>query len=168
VYECLPTYMYLHQVYAYCLWKQKEGIEFSETGVTDHCELPCGCWESNQGLLQEQKVLLTAELSIQVKEAVLWSDHDTTGLRWHLSQTLDSVHILHVDIFSMPLVYRCMPVEIRSVVLLTCLCLSCYLSSLGLVTHVTFGCHGSASHVCLPCAGEHVSQPGLCCHSVIS
>jgi hypothetical protein len=31
-------------------------------GVTDDCEPPCGCWESN---LQEQPVLLTAEPSLQ-------------------------------------------------------------------------------------------------------
>lgn len=29
------------------------------------CELPCECWELNLGVLEEQTVLLTAELSLQ-------------------------------------------------------------------------------------------------------
>ena len=33
--------------------------------ITDGCELPCGCWELNPGPLEEQPVLLTAELSLQ-------------------------------------------------------------------------------------------------------
>jgi hypothetical protein len=37
-----------------------------ETGVTDSCELPCGCWETNPGSLEEQKVLLTDEPSLQL------------------------------------------------------------------------------------------------------
>ena len=37
--------------------------EFPGTGVSDRYELPCGCWELNPGLLQEQPVLLTSEAS---------------------------------------------------------------------------------------------------------
>lgn len=33
--------------------------------VTDSCELPHGCWESNPDPLQEQPVLLTTEPSLQ-------------------------------------------------------------------------------------------------------
>jgi hypothetical protein len=33
--------------------------------ITDGYEPPCGCWELNSGLLQEQLVLLTAEPSPQ-------------------------------------------------------------------------------------------------------
>ena len=29
------------------------------------CELPCGCWELNSGLLEEQSVVLTSEPSLQ-------------------------------------------------------------------------------------------------------
>jgi hypothetical protein len=43
---------YLHV----CLW---EGVRFPETGVNDSRKLPCGCWELNPGLLEEQLVLLT-------------------------------------------------------------------------------------------------------------
>ena len=31
---------------------------------TDSCELPCGCWELNLGLLKEQPGLLTTESSL--------------------------------------------------------------------------------------------------------
>lgn len=37
----------------------REGISFSEMGITDTCELPYGCWEPNLGSLQKQQVLLT-------------------------------------------------------------------------------------------------------------
>jgi hypothetical protein len=33
--------------------------------ITDGCEPPCGCWELNSGLTEEQSVLLTAESSLQ-------------------------------------------------------------------------------------------------------
>jgi hypothetical protein len=39
-----------------------------EEGIRSHyrcCEPPCGCWELNSGLLEEQSVLLTAEPSLQ-------------------------------------------------------------------------------------------------------
>lgn len=38
-----------------------EGIRNPGTGVTDKCELPCGCWEMNPGPLEELPVLLTTE-----------------------------------------------------------------------------------------------------------
>ncbi|CAO2624034.1 hypothetical protein LEMLEM_LOCUS18165, partial [Lemmus lemmus] len=33
--------------------------------ITDGCELPCGFWELNSGLLEEQAMLLTTEPSLQ-------------------------------------------------------------------------------------------------------
>ena len=36
-----------------------------QTPFIDGCELPCGCWELNSGLLEEESVLLTAEPSLQ-------------------------------------------------------------------------------------------------------
>jgi len=38
--------------------------------ITDGCEPPCGCWDLNSGLLQEQSVLLTAEPSLQLQRVV--------------------------------------------------------------------------------------------------
>lgn len=37
----------------------------SLTGVTDHCELPCGCRELNPGPLKERLVRFTGEPSLQ-------------------------------------------------------------------------------------------------------
>jgi hypothetical protein len=45
-----------------------EAIGSSGTGVTDSCELPCGCWDSISGPLEEQQVLLTSEPSLQILE----------------------------------------------------------------------------------------------------
>ena len=36
--------------------------------ITDGCEPPCGCWELNAGLLEEQPVLLSAEPSLQPRK----------------------------------------------------------------------------------------------------
>jgi hypothetical protein len=41
-----------------------------ETGVTDSCELPCRCRESNPGRLEEQPVLLTAEPSLLLQHCI--------------------------------------------------------------------------------------------------
>jgi hypothetical protein len=41
--------------------RPEEGFRFPITGVTDVCELPCGCWESNLGLLGKWPVLSTVE-----------------------------------------------------------------------------------------------------------
>ena len=38
-------------------------VRVSDLGVTDSCELPCGCWALNPGPLKEQSVLLTTEPS---------------------------------------------------------------------------------------------------------
>ena len=45
-----------------CLCK---GVRFPGPDVSDSCELPQGYWELNPGPLQEQLVLLTAELQPQ-------------------------------------------------------------------------------------------------------
>lgn len=58
----LPGCMYLYHVRAWCLCGLEEGTGFPGTGVTGW-ELPCGCWISNPGPLQEQPVLLYTEPS---------------------------------------------------------------------------------------------------------
>ena len=45
-----------------------EDVRYPGTGVTDSCELPCGCWELNPGALEEQPVILATELSLQPLE----------------------------------------------------------------------------------------------------
>jgi hypothetical protein len=51
--------------------KTEESTAFSETGVTDGCELSSTCWELNPGPLQEQQMYLTAMPFIQ--PAILFS-----------------------------------------------------------------------------------------------
>ena len=41
--------------------RPEDCIRYPGTGVTDDCELPCGCQELNSGPVEEQQVLLTAE-----------------------------------------------------------------------------------------------------------
>lgn len=55
----LSAYMYAYHTRAWCPQRPGEGFRFPGIGVTDACELLCGCWETNPGTLQEQKVLLT-------------------------------------------------------------------------------------------------------------
>ena len=40
-----------------------DSVRASETGVSDGCELPCGCLELNSAPLDKQTVLLTTEPS---------------------------------------------------------------------------------------------------------
>ena len=47
-----------------------EGVGSPGTGVTDSCELPCGCWESNPHSLKEQPVLSTAEPPLQAPQTI--------------------------------------------------------------------------------------------------
>jgi hypothetical protein len=54
----LPGYMSVYHMCFCCLQKLEKGTSSSGTGVTDSYELPCGCWELNLGLLEEQMVLV--------------------------------------------------------------------------------------------------------------
>lgn len=42
-----------------------EGVRSPEAGITDIWEFPCGCWELNQGPLEEHLMLSTVEPSLQ-------------------------------------------------------------------------------------------------------
>lgn len=39
--------MFTHHLHVWYLKRPEVGLGFPETGVTDGCELPCGCWELN-------------------------------------------------------------------------------------------------------------------------
>ncbi|ERE84501.1 E3 ubiquitin-protein ligase [Cricetulus griseus] len=65
VYECFDCIVSVQQLYAWYPRKPEKGIGYFGNGVIDSCELPCGCWESNPGPLQEQQVLLTMGPSLQ-------------------------------------------------------------------------------------------------------
>jgi hypothetical protein len=49
----------------WCLWGPEEGIGSPGTGVTDGCELLCGCWNRTWVLCQEQEMLLASEPPLQ-------------------------------------------------------------------------------------------------------
>lgn len=57
-----PACVYVYHVHAWCPWRSEGGIR-SGTGVGDGCKPPHGCWDSNLGLLEDQPVCLTTELS---------------------------------------------------------------------------------------------------------
>jgi hypothetical protein len=59
------SFVYTCTVCSWCLRRPEEDVESPETRVTDSCEMLCECWESNLGLLEEQLMLLNAELSLQ-------------------------------------------------------------------------------------------------------
>lgn len=52
--------MYLRVLHM-CLVLPEEGARFRATSVKDARELPCGYWQSDLGLLQEQPMLLAAD-----------------------------------------------------------------------------------------------------------
>jgi hypothetical protein len=53
----------LFNVHVHCHRLQTHQERASDL-ITDGWEPPCGCWELNSELLEEQSVLLTAELSL--------------------------------------------------------------------------------------------------------
>lgn len=61
----LPARMSVCHAYVWCLWSPEGDVIFPGTGGMNGCELPCRCWELNQGPLEEQKVLLTTKPSLQ-------------------------------------------------------------------------------------------------------
>jgi hypothetical protein len=61
----LNIWVFCLHIHLYITRRPEEGIKYPGTGFTDGCEPPRGCWELNLGLLEDQQVLLTTELSIQ-------------------------------------------------------------------------------------------------------
>jgi hypothetical protein len=63
--------------------------QIPRNGITDSCELPCGCWELDLSPLEEQPVLFTAELYLQPP------DYFFLYLRFHIKQntTFRKIHI---------------------------------------------------------------------------
>jgi hypothetical protein len=56
-----------------------EGVRSPGTGVTDNCELSCGCWDLNLGPLEEQPVLLElSHLSSLLLVVFLRAGHQTS------------------------------------------------------------------------------------------
>lgn len=62
--ECFGLCLSLPTTCVQCPQQSEEGGVSPETVVTDAFELPCKDWESNQGPLEEQLVLLTTDSSL--------------------------------------------------------------------------------------------------------
>jgi hypothetical protein len=56
--------MSLYHLHSCCPKKPGAGVGSPGIGVTEGCELPCGCWESNLRPLEEQPVLSIPELTL--------------------------------------------------------------------------------------------------------
>jgi hypothetical protein len=69
----LSAGMSMYHTCARCQWKPEEGFCLSRSGCTGSCELQCGCWELNLDTLEEQAVLLTTDLSLQLPSLQLGS-----------------------------------------------------------------------------------------------
>lgn len=65
LYVCFCMCMHIHHIHAWCLWRQEEGIRFSEL---DSCGPPWEYRESKPGPLREQQVLLITDPSLQPSE----------------------------------------------------------------------------------------------------
>lgn len=64
----LMIYLFLFRMHCcfvcmYVSWVRVLGVVFFGPGVADSCGLPCGCWEMNPGLVEEQPVHLTTKPS---------------------------------------------------------------------------------------------------------
>jgi hypothetical protein len=71
---CLNVYVYTYYVCTWCPQRSQEGIISPGTGGKGCSEPPCGSWEPDLGLLQEQHMFLTTELSIPLASRELsWS-----------------------------------------------------------------------------------------------
>ena len=49
------------------------------TGLTGDCELPCGCWGLNLGLLDEQPVLLNTDPTLEVEISGFYGHSNVSG-----------------------------------------------------------------------------------------
>lgn len=66
VYECFAQHIYLCMVSVHgTLGGQKKGIILPGSEVTSGCGPLCGCWELNQGALEEQSMFLTTKPTLQ-------------------------------------------------------------------------------------------------------
>lgn len=63
IFHLKDLFIYIHAV-------PMELEDGAPEGISDGCELPYGCWESNPSLLQEHTVLLTAERSLKPSRSI--------------------------------------------------------------------------------------------------
>lgn len=95
----LSDFAYMHALYmchvcAWCTWNSKEGIRSPASEVTKGDESPC--WEQNLYLVQEQRVLLSAEPSL--KPIYLF-------FNWYENIAIDHIYWILYDILKYIHVY---------------------------------------------------------------
>ena len=83
---CLPV-CFVHYMCAWYLWRPESrggGARFFQTGNTEDCQPPCGCWHLNMSLLEEQ---------IQPPHFILfiYFMYMSSCLQTHQKRALDSV-----------------------------------------------------------------------------
>lgn len=61
----LTACMSVYHVHIWCPRRSEEVIRSLGTGANDCCELPCGYWAPNPGLLEVKPVLSTTNPSLQ-------------------------------------------------------------------------------------------------------
>lgn len=64
MYECVAGFMSVYHMRTWCPRRSEEDIRLLGIRIKNGNDSPCGCWESNPGLLQEQQVLLITKPSI--------------------------------------------------------------------------------------------------------
>ena len=76
LFHCCSFFLF-EKIYFYVHLCLHEDARSPETWIRDSCELPCGCWEGNQGPLEEQPVLLTCEPFLQPPRCCFNSSKET-------------------------------------------------------------------------------------------
>jgi hypothetical protein len=88
----LPARLSVSHISAWYLQRSEENTEFPETGVTNGFELPCGCWESNLGPLEEQPMLVTTEPSLHPRSSTFKVNKKMNMLKENVNNTVCIMH----------------------------------------------------------------------------
>lgn len=75
-----PTSLGPRQIAVWCPKKQKQGVQSPGAGGLCGYKPPCGCSKVNPGLVQEQRVQLSDEQSLQPPNCISWWDHESASL----------------------------------------------------------------------------------------
>lgn len=76
----LPAFIYVHHVHSWCQWNSKGGTGSREVELQRVVRLPCGFWELNLHLLQEQQELWNTKPSLSFR--LLFSRMFTCDSMW--------------------------------------------------------------------------------------
>ena len=68
----LSAWKSVYHIHDCCPQRPEEGIGSPGTRATYCCQPLCGCWELKLGSLEEQPMLLAADLSLQTPVVIFW------------------------------------------------------------------------------------------------